>query len=100
MLRAEPTVIGPVASDPTVSRLLDALAASGERALAAIRAARPYGSNPTTEQWNPVAPRDDTRAPACPPSAHGTKTVHHLRRRTVTTLRGQTGLASGATDEP
>ncbi|RSM86773.1 transposase, partial [Streptomyces sp. WAC 01420] len=29
MLRAEPAVFGPVASDPTVSRLVDALAASG-----------------------------------------------------------------------
>ncbi|MFG2952362.1 IS1380 family transposase [Streptomyces sp. NPDC048291] len=40
MLRAEPAVFGPVASDPTVSRLVDALAGSGEKALAAIRSAR------------------------------------------------------------
>ncbi|WP_435218303.1 IS1380 family transposase [Streptomyces sp. bgisy034] len=40
MLRAEPGVFGPVASDPTVSRLLDALAGAGPRALTAIRAAR------------------------------------------------------------
>ncbi|MCX5555285.1 IS1380 family transposase [Streptomyces sp. NBC_00038] len=40
MLRAEPAVFGPVASDPTVSRLVDTLAASGEKALRAIRAAR------------------------------------------------------------
>ncbi|MEU4351805.1 IS1380 family transposase [Streptomyces sp. NPDC023838] len=40
MLRAEPAVFGPVASDPTVSRLIDTLAGSGERALAAIRSAR------------------------------------------------------------
>jgi hypothetical protein len=40
MLRAEPAVFGPVASDPTVSRLIDALAASGEKALQAIRSAR------------------------------------------------------------
>lgn len=40
MLRAEPGVFGPVASDPTVSRLIDTLAASGEKALTAIRAAR------------------------------------------------------------
>jgi hypothetical protein len=31
-LRAEPAVFGPVASDPTVSRLIDTLAASGEKA--------------------------------------------------------------------
>lgn len=40
VLRAEPAVLGPVASDPTVSRLIDALAAAGEKALTAIRAAR------------------------------------------------------------
>ncbi|GHI99361.1 hypothetical protein TPA0906_12270 [Streptomyces olivaceus] len=40
MLRAEPAVFEPVASDPTVSRLVDALASDGQRALTAIRAAR------------------------------------------------------------
>lgn len=40
MLRCGPAVFGPVASDPTVSRLIDALAASGEKALQAIRSAR------------------------------------------------------------
>ncbi|WP_405547813.1 transposase [Streptomyces phaeochromogenes] len=40
MLRAEPAVFGPVASDPTVSRLVNTLAASGEKALRAIRAPR------------------------------------------------------------
>ncbi|GAA3167855.1 IS1380 family transposase [Streptomyces virens] len=40
MLRAEPAVFGPVASDPTVSRLIDTLAPSGGKALQAIRAAR------------------------------------------------------------
>jgi hypothetical protein len=40
VLRAEPAVFGLVASDPTVSRLIDALAASGEKALRAIRSAR------------------------------------------------------------
>ncbi|MEU1090078.1 IS1380 family transposase [Streptomyces sp. NPDC005892] len=39
-LRAEPAVFGPVASDPTVSRLIDTLAAAGPKALAAIRSAR------------------------------------------------------------
>lgn len=33
MLRAEPAVFGPVASAPTVSRLIDTLAASGKNAL-------------------------------------------------------------------
>lgn len=40
VLRAEPDVFGPVASDPTVSRLIEVLAAAGPRALTAIRAAR------------------------------------------------------------
>src|SRR4051794_20728722 len=40
MLRAEPAVFGPVASDPTVARLIDILATAGEDALTAIRTAR------------------------------------------------------------
>lgn len=40
MLRAEPDSFGLVASDPTVSRLVDMLAAAGPRALAAAREAR------------------------------------------------------------
>src|SRR4051812_44954127 len=39
-LRAAPEVFGPVASDPTVSRLIDVLAADAPTALAAIAAAR------------------------------------------------------------
>jgi len=40
VLRAEPGVYGRVASDPTVSRVVDALAADAPRALAAINGAR------------------------------------------------------------
>jgi len=40
LLRGEPRVFGDVASDPTVSRLVTALASDAPRALAAIRAAR------------------------------------------------------------
>ncbi len=40
MLRADSAVFGPVASYPTVSRLIDTLAAAGSKALSAIRAAR------------------------------------------------------------
>ncbi|CDR12684.1 hypothetical protein GCM10022420_014620 [Streptomyces iranensis] len=40
MLRAEPAVFGPVASDPTVSRLVSKLASGGQRVLAALRTAR------------------------------------------------------------
>src|SRR3954469_2290568 len=39
-LRADPQVFGPVASDPTVSRCIDVLAADASAALAAIHAAR------------------------------------------------------------
>ncbi len=40
MLRAAPAVFGSVASDPTVSRLIDTLASDGKRMLVAIRVAR------------------------------------------------------------
>lgn len=33
MLGSEPAVFGPMASDPTVSRLINTLAASGQKAL-------------------------------------------------------------------
>jgi hypothetical protein len=40
VLRAEPELAGPVASDPVISRLVSALAGNGPRALRAIRQAR------------------------------------------------------------
>ncbi|MEU8193291.1 IS1380 family transposase [Microbispora amethystogenes] len=40
MLRNQPEIFGPIASDPTVSRLIDRLAADPVRALKAIRVAR------------------------------------------------------------
>jgi hypothetical protein len=40
VLRAQPQLCGPVASDPVISRLVSALAAEGPRALRAIRRAR------------------------------------------------------------
>jgi len=40
VLREQPALAGPVASDPVVSRLVSSLAADGPRALEAIRAAR------------------------------------------------------------
>ncbi|GAA3445744.1 IS1380 family transposase [Planomonospora venezuelensis] len=42
LLRAQPELFGHVASDPTVSRLIDRLAADPTRALKAIRAARAH----------------------------------------------------------
>jgi hypothetical protein len=47
VLRAEPALFGPVASDPVISRLISRLAADAPAALAAIRSARaPRGSGP------------------------------------------------------
>jgi hypothetical protein len=43
VLRAQPELAGPVASDPVVSRLVSALAADAPRALKAIRRARGHG---------------------------------------------------------
>ena len=43
MLRAEPELFGPVASDPVISRLVTALARDAPRALRAIRRARAAG---------------------------------------------------------
>ena len=40
VLRAEPALFGPVASDPVISRLITRLAADAPAALTAIRAAR------------------------------------------------------------
>jgi Transposase DDE domain group 1 len=40
LLRGSPEVFGPVASDPTISRLIGALAAAGPKTLRLIRAAR------------------------------------------------------------
>uniref|UniRef100_UPI002930A451 IS1380 family transposase n=1 Tax=Streptomyces sp. MK7 TaxID=3067635 RepID=UPI002930A451 len=59
MLRAEPAVFGPVASDPTVSRLVDALAASGEKALQAIRSARAQARQQVWQLAGRAAPDAD-----------------------------------------
>lgn len=59
MLRAEPALFGPVASDPTVSRLVDTLAAAGSRALAAIRTARAEVRDRIWQLAGPEAPHAD-----------------------------------------
>ncbi len=59
MLRAEPALFGPVASDPTVSRLVDTLAAVGSQALAAIRTARAEVRNHVGQLAGPDAPHAD-----------------------------------------
>jgi hypothetical protein len=51
VLREQPDLAGPVASDPVVSRLIAQLAADGPRALAAIRSARTAPWSRST--WTP-----------------------------------------------
>lgn len=54
MLRAQPGLCGPVASDPTVSRLLEALAADPQAAIAAIRRARAQAREAVWARRSPV----------------------------------------------
>jgi hypothetical protein len=61
-LRAHPQVFGPVASDPTVSRLVDALAADAPAALAAINAARAAARSVAWSLAGVHAPDHDTDA--------------------------------------
>jgi len=65
VLRAEPRVFGAVASDPTVSRTISALAADPPRALAAIRG---LGRRPAPElgNWPVLMPRTMTAPPKHP----------------------------------
>ncbi len=64
VLRAEPGVYGPVASDPTVSRTIDALAADAPRALAAINTARAAARARVWELAGEHAPDHGTGAQA------------------------------------
>ena len=56
VLRAQPALFGVVASDPTVSRLVDRLAAHPDRALARIRKARAEARKASWAHTCPVAP--------------------------------------------
>ena len=56
VLRAQPELFGPVASDPVVSRLVAALAADAPRALKAIRAARAAARERAWELAGDAAP--------------------------------------------
>lgn len=55
VVRAQPQVFGPVASDPTVSRLIAALAADIEMSLPAIRAARAQARSRVWARRRPLA---------------------------------------------
>ena len=56
VLRAQPELSGPVASDPVVSRLVAALAADAPRALPGIRAARAAARERAWELAGDAAP--------------------------------------------
>lgn len=59
LLRAQPELFGPVASDPTVSHLIDRLATDSTRALKAIRAARATARARAWMLAGPAAPGAD-----------------------------------------
>jgi hypothetical protein len=59
MLRAQPGLFGPAASDPVVSRLVTRLAADGPRALKVIRAARAAARQRAWEMAGDAAPGAD-----------------------------------------
>jgi Transposase DDE domain group 1 len=61
VVRAQPGLFGPVASDPTVSRLIAALAADIDIALAAIRAARAQARAAVWARRRPLAGRPGCR---------------------------------------
>src|SRR4051794_12189192 len=63
-LRSAPEVFGPVASDPTVSRLVDRLAADAPAALAAIAAARATARAAAWSLAGEHAPHQDASAAA------------------------------------
>jgi hypothetical protein len=56
VLRSDPGVFGPVASDPTVSRVIDALAADADRVLAAIDGVRAQARSVVWRRAGALAP--------------------------------------------
>jgi DDE family transposase len=58
VVRAQPELFGPVASDPTVSRLIDSLAGQPVEAIAAIRAARACARAKVWAHQSPLASDD------------------------------------------
>ncbi len=63
-MRAEPAVFGHVASDPTVSRLIDTLAADAATALKVIDTARAAARARAWKLAGPAAPNHDRSAKA------------------------------------
>ncbi|MEV0495923.1 IS1380 family transposase [Streptomyces atratus] len=107
MLRAEPAVFGPVASDPTVSRLVDVLAASGEKALRAIRAARAEVRESVWQSAEGKAPDADGSVPV---DLDGVLVIAHSDKEDAAAtwkrtyghhpLMGFVGHGPGGTGEP
>lgn len=62
VLRGQPGVFGLVASDPTMSRLVDTLAADCDRAVAAIDAAVPWPSTGVVDRRRRTRPGTMPRA--------------------------------------
>jgi hypothetical protein len=62
VVRAQPAVFGPVASDPTVSRLFAVLAADADTAVAAIREARARARAAVWARQRPLAGSPGSRA--------------------------------------
>jgi len=62
VLRAEAGVFGSVASDPTVSWLVDTVAADADRALKAINGARAVARATVRAAWRASMQRTTTRA--------------------------------------
>ena len=67
LLRAQPELFGPVASDPVVSRLIARLAGDAPRALQAIRAARAAARARAFQLAGAAAPGENLQlASLCP----------------------------------
>lgn len=85
VLRAEPDTFGPVAEDPAVSRLIDALAAAGLRALTAIRRARSEVRERARKLDGDAAPDAGGQAGRGPAAARERRQRH--RERHIETAR-------------
>ena len=95
-LRAEPGVFGQVASDPTVSRLIDTLAADAPAALAAINTARAAVRARVWELAGTDAP--DHEATAKRPADH--RSGRHLDHRALGEGAGSSDFQAGLRSPP
>ena len=104
VLRAQPGVFGPVASDSTVSRLIAALAADADAALAALagaRAARAGGSGPGRGHRSRTGGRDrHRRHPGDRALGHGRRHPGPGRRPSGSIPCWPTPITAPAAGEP